>query len=254
MEHDSKRQDRREQDKLQPGDLTEHSPFLRWLDNFWFYNKWKILIGGFFLVVFIIGFVQVLSQDKYDTTVAVACAYRMDTEEREKFSELLAKFCPEDYDGNGEKAVNLRWYEVYSEDEYKEAASEAAAESAASVINSQYNSEEYQNFNAYILTGDSSVVMVSPYLYSILVSGGRLMSVSEVYGDSEFPTGVTEDGYGIYLSQTDFYQYNQAAQPLPDTTILCLLRATISGEAAHEDTYSHSVAMFRALADYQVSE
>lgn len=251
MEHDPKMQ---APDKLQPGDLTERSRVLRWLDNFWFYNKWKIIIGGFFLTVLIIGLVQILGQDKYDTTVAVACAYRMDTEEREKFMELMGRFCPEDYDGNGEKAVNLRWYQVYSEEEYKEAVSEAAAESMYFEVNAKYNSDEYQNFNAYILTGDSSVVMVSPYLYSILADGHRLMPLSEVYGDGELPVGATEDGYGIYLSQTDFYQYNQAAQPLPDTTILCLLRATVSGEASDPDTYSHSVAMFRALADYRVSE
>lgn len=241
-------------DKLEAGDITARSPVLRWLDNIWYHYKWGIIIGVFFISILIVGLVQIFTQEKFDTTVTVACAYRMDREQSEKFRDLLDRMCPEDYDHNGKTAVNLRWYEIYSEEEYNAANEEAEAYSAHFDINRQYNSEEYRNFNSYILTGDCSVLMVSPYLYTLLVEGNRLMSLTEIYKEASLPAGTMADGYGLHLAEMDVYIYNDAMHPLPETTILCLLRPTISGSASNENIYRRSVEIFRAMADYRVLE
>ena len=46
--------------------ITASSPFMRWLDNFWYHHKWKVIIIAFFAIVIIIGVVQMLSKEDSD--------------------------------------------------------------------------------------------------------------------------------------------------------------------------------------------
>ncbi len=242
------------EEKLIPGNVTERSAALQWLDNFWYYHKWKVIVSAFFLTVLVIGLVQIFKRDAYDVTVTLSGSYRMNSEERTAFVSLLNDICPEDYDGDGKKSVNLVEYQVYSEDEYQAEQAKAEAESDRFQINAQYNSNEYENFHQYVITGESSILLVSPYLFEELVASDRLMPMAELYGDDPLPKGTADDGYGIRLADTDFYIYHPAAQVLPDTTIMCFLRATAMGNASHEDQYSRSKATFRAVADWHVLE
>lgn len=240
-------------DKLEARSLTETSSALRWLDNFWYHYKWTCIVAVFFVSVAIVCLVQLLSRPKYDTSMVFATHYRMNNEERADFEDLLNRICPEDFNDDGEKKVNLVVYQVYSEDEYQaEAESYAQVESDRFVLNGKYNNDEIQNFNQYAMTGETSVYIVSPYLYQNLLEGKRLKPLSEVYSNGQLPAGARADGCGIDFAKTDFYMYNPAAQSIPDTAILCVLRPTISGNSSEADTYADELAFFRAIADYRV--
>ena len=78
--------------------------------------------------------------------------------------------------------------------------------------------------------------------------------INELARKSKTPEGLTEDGYGVYLCETDFYRYSPAAQVLPDNLVLCILEPTLFGGSSNEETYRQSVAFFRAMADYRVKE
>ena len=121
-------------------------------------------------------------------------------------------------------------------------------------INRTYNSDEYKNFSNFTLTGETSVYILSPYLYGILRDADRLRPLSEVYTDGSLPTGALSDGYGIALKDTDFYKYNPAAQVYPENAILCLHKPTISGRSKNEARYAEDVAFFKAIADFEVKE
>lgn len=254
------KQPRQDGEKLTPEDLTQTSGAVRWLDNFWYHYKWPVIIGAFFAIVLIIGLVQIFSRPKTDVTLVNAYFYRMNREEREDFEKLLNRFVPEDYDGNGEKAVNLIAYEIFSEEEYYAAKAEAESVAAAESLpvefqlNPKLNADERTNFIQFTSTGECSVYMVSPYLYQILLEGNRLRPLAEVYGGDPLPEGIMEDGCGIRLADTDFYRYSPAAQPIPEDTILCLYRPAIAGNQKNPDAYQHAVAFLRAIADFKVEE
>ena len=241
-------------DKLEAGDITTASPALRWLDNFWYHNKWTFIIVVFFVAVGIICLVQFLSRPEYDTSLVYATHYRMNNEERADFEALLDRICPEDFDGNGEKNVNLVVYQYYSDLEYESEVERFEAESDEFQLNKQYNNDEYNNFNTYTMTGETSVYIISPALYALLMEADRLKPLSEIYPDGNLPKGAMADGYGIALKDTDFYQYNPAAQVLPDTAIICLHRPTLAGRGRNEALYADDMAYFRAIADFTVKE
>ena len=244
----------REPEKLEAGSIVEASPTLKWLYNFWYHYKWPVIIVTFFLTVGIICLVQYLTRPSYDTSITIACPYRMDNEERADFEALMESFVS-DFNGDGDKLVNVMIYQIYSEGEYlAEKESIEAVETGWFDLNRQFNVEEYNNFNRLTMTGENSVYLLSPYLYETLRQANRLKPLSEIYPDGTLPVGAREDGYGINLSETDLYKYYPAAQVLPDSLILCAHRPTLKGAASNEAIYANELTFFRALADYKVLE
>ncbi len=241
-----------DEDKLEPMALTENSTVLRKLDNFWYHYKWTVIVVTFFVVVGIICLVQMLTRPKYDSSVVIATQYRMNSEEYTKFEALVEQLLPQDFDGNGEKNVNIVIYQYYSEAEIAAEEERLEAESDRFAINRQYNKSEYDGFNSYTMTGESSVYIVSPDLYQRLYEGGRLLPLSDLYPDGKLPDGARADGMGIDLKKTDFYQYNSAASVIPDTAILCLHRPIIGGKSNKEEIYEQEKIFFRTLADFRV--
>ena len=247
-------------DKLQAGDIVAASPALRWLDNFWYHNKWTVIVVTFFVAVLLIGIVQMVNRPKYDTSVCLASPYKMNKEERAELEKLMTRICPEDFNGNGEKLINIVEYQIYSEEEFEseaeryEAMTDEAGNPDQFQINRKFNTDEYNNFNNFTMTGETSVYILSPYLYTILVSAERLKPLSEVYTDGTLPEGALPDGFGIALKDTDFYKYNPAAQVYPENAILCLHKPTLAGRSKNEARYAEDVAFFKAIADFEVRE
>ena len=257
---DPQREPRNEGDKPEAGDIVAASPALRWLDNFWYHNKWTVIIVAFFVTVAIIGLTQMLSRPSYDTSICLASPYRMNKDERAEFEKLITRICPEDFNGDGEKLLNIVEYQIFSEEEFEseaeryESMTNEDGEGDQFQINRKFNSDEYKNFSNFTMTGETSVYILSPYLYGILRDADRLKPLSEVYTDGTLPAGALSDGFGIALKDTDFYKYNPAAQIYPENAILCLHKPTISGRSKNEARYAEDVAFFKAIADFEVRE
>ena len=240
-------------ERPEPADIVETSKVMKWLDNFWYHNKWTVIVVTFFLAVLIIGTVQMLSREKYDITLTYGGSYRMNNAERAAFESLLDSLCPDDYDGDGDKNVQYVIYEVYSEQEIMDAKEKAEEEGAQFVLNTKYNQEEFSGFNSFVMTGESSVYIVSPYLYGQLYNGGRLKDLGEIYS-SEKPQGILDDGHGVRLGDTDFYKYNAEAQVLSPDAVIRLLSPTVWGKSHDDEIYAQSVEFFDAIVSFDVIE
>ncbi len=236
-----------EDDKLEAVSLTETSPVMRWLDNFWYHYKWTVIVIVFFVSVAVVGIVQLTTRTQYDSTIVVATHYRMDSAQREAFVHELSRIC-EDYNGDDEVIVNIMQYEIYSEYEYESFSDVYEGQSDHFDFNRKYNSDEFNNFNQYTMTGEASVYILSPYLYETLREADRLLPLSEIYGDEPLPPGARADGFGIDLSETVFYQYNGDIQgALTNSAILCFHRPTVTGNSSKDDHLNNEKAFFRAL-------
>lgn len=250
-------------DKLEAGDIKAASPALRWLDNFWYHYKWTVIVVAFFVTVAVVGITQMVNRPDYDSSVCLASSYRMNKEERADFEALIQRICPEDFTGDGEKLINVVEYQIYSEEEILaemeryEAMTDENGEPDQFQINRKFNKDENDNFFAFTKTFETSVYILSPYLYEEMKNANpsRLKLLSEVYTDGSLPTGAMDDGYGIALSETDFYKYNPAAQVYPANSILCLaVNSEVIGRSSNPELYARDVALFRAIADYEVQE
>lgn len=242
------------EDKLDAEFQVQKSPFLAWLDNFWYHYKWHVIVIVFFVSVIALCVGQFVSKPKYDTNFAIGSWYRMSEDQKSDYAEVINHLLPEDYDGNGSKNVNIMVYQIYSNEDVEEEKKIAEAESEKYFFNTKYNTDEFNNFSQFTMTGECSVFLISPHLYATLSSAERLLPMTELYKDRELPQGVTEDGNGIYISQTDFYNYHPAVQVMPDDMILCILKPMVWGGSSDEASYAKEKAFFCAIADFEVKE
>ena len=75
-------------------------------DNFWFYNKYKMLAIVLTVAVLAVTINQCLSKEKYDCTVVLALKQSVSEEVVSVMEQQLEQFCG-DYDGNGEVNVQV---------------------------------------------------------------------------------------------------------------------------------------------------
>ena len=257
------REPQNEGDKPEAGDILAASPALRKLDNFWYHNKWTVIIAAFFVTVAIICISQMVNRPSYDTSICLASTYRMNKEERADFEKLMARICPEDFNGNGEILINVAEYQIYSKEEIEseeawyESMTNEDGEGDQFQINRKFNSDEYNNFTRFVMSGETTVFIVSPYLYGNLKDGKRLKPLSELYPDGNLPTGALSDGFGVALKDTDFYKYNPAAQIYPENAIICLAQNKdkgLGGRSSNPELYAQDVAFFKAIVEFTVEE
>lgn len=241
------------EEKLEAVPLTQSSKTLRKLDNFWYHYKWTVIVVTFFVAVAVVCLVQLFSRPKYDTSIVLATSYRMDNAEYGELEALMQSLMPKDFDGNGEKKINVVVYQYYSPAEIEQAKAEAERESDLFVINPQYNNSELNAFTNFTMTGETSVCIVSPDVYARLCEKDRVLPLSMIYKAGDMPVGTREDGKGIDLAATDLYKYNPAVAVLPNTSILCILRPSVSGYSSKEKNYEKEKLFFSALADFSVA-
>lgn len=220
-------------------DIISKNKFLTKLDNFWFHYKWPVIIGAFFLIVFIIGVVQIFSREQNDVAVTFAGPAYVSPNQSEEIKAELAKILPEDYSGDGKKIVKFQTYSIYSEDEIA---------SLGGDIDLSQNSTNRSNYDDYLNAGECSIYFISGYLFDNLKTHNRLQSMSDIFGE-ELPEGVTDDGYAVRLKDLPIYEID-AFKALPEDTYVCLTKPYIYGESSKSDTYKQMIEYFKAIVNF----
>ena len=83
--------------------------------NYWYHYKWLTFGVAFFGILGIALILQILFPTKYDTAFSVVSMLPMDTVQDVLSAPLLTEM--QDYDGNGEKLLDLQFYQIPRYDE-----------------------------------------------------------------------------------------------------------------------------------------
>ena len=245
------------EDKIEAGDINiaEKSKFFKWLDNFWYHYKWTLLIAVFFIVVLVVGLVQLFSKTESVATVMYAGPYQLSNDEINAIRNDLTSLLPYDFNGDEKKYITFIEYAVFSEDEIESSNEIYTDENGEYVdmVSPMYNSSKYREYLSYTSTGECSIYFVSEYLYENLKNEERLVPISEVLGDTGEYT-VADGGYGIRLGDTDLYKYFTSLQILPADTVVCLMRPYVWGESSNEEKYEFASSFFKELAEFKINE
>ncbi len=220
--------------------LSSKSKLVGWLDNFWFHYKWPVIIGVFFLIILIIGIVQIVQRDEHDVCVTFAGPANIDPNESLEIQSELAKLVPNDYTGDNKKLAKFTSYSVFTEEDFKG--------ELESTQNTQQNTTNKKNFDDYVNSGECSIFFVSPYFYENFKTHDRLQSMEFILGKDK-ASSLSEDGYGIKLSDLGISDI-EAFDVLPEDTYVCILKPYIYGESSKEDRYSNSIEYFKAIVNF----
>ena len=219
--------------------VTENKLFNK-LQNFWYHNKWTVIIVAFFACVVLVCTLQMINKDKQDVTVLYGTTEYLDAQERAAFLSAVQSLLPEDYDKDGHKTVAMVDYQIFSEQElYEEIETEVDGEMITVKVEkvaTHWNADQYSSMQNAVKTGEYSLCFASPYVYEKLLAGYAV------------------EGKTVRLGDTDFYRYNEALWVLPEDTVVCLLRQYAVGASRKDDIYARSAALYDAIVTYDVQE
>ena len=191
----------------------------QWIENFWYYNKWFVLVGIVFLTLIVIATVQFFTKDEADASLMYAGATILSDDLCDKMIRS-AEDELSDVNGDGKVRVNFKNFVLHSDfDLLKTKGQKIQAR------------EEFKAFSDEILSGDGCILLLDEYFYSELAQNGALVNLYEMY--SELPDSAI-DYFGLRLSQTALYKM-EGFSSLPEDTIVCLKYAPVVGKDSDED-------------------
>ena len=221
--------------------------FLRWLDNYWYHYKWVTIAVAFFVTVFAVCALQMCSQEKEDLVVVYAGRNTLSVDEQNNVSRVLEAIAPRDFDGNGEVLISLNAFGILSQEQVEEKRAETGEDGKPLYVDNSYNSNQFDTYSNYIMTGESSVLFLDPWLYENLVAAGRLKSLEESLG--YVPESACGE-YGVRLGDTQLYSSYSVMRLLHEDTVICLLKPYVAGNSSKEDYYQRELDMFKAIVAY----
>ena len=242
--------DGKQNDKEYTEGISVKSGFLAKLDNFWYHHKWMTLIVGFFIIVGVICTVQMCNKEADDLTVVYAGRNNLTPTEVESISSVLEAIAPSDFNGDGRKSIALSAYNILSKDQINDLQKETDAAGNHPHVDNSYYSSQYQTYNSYIKTGESSILFVEPWEYESLVLSGVLVRLDTVLDN--VPESAFSD-YGIRLGDTDLYSEYGVMKLLPKDTVICIMHIVV-GKSGDEEHFEHEKQMFRAIVNFKAED
>ena len=237
-------------EKIEGGEIVVENRFLRWLDNFWYHNKWTVIVVGFFLIIGVIGFVQCASNKQSDLIVTYTGDYAMSEEERQRLLTVLESLTLKKKDGVGRQSVKLNNYLIYDPEKLKEAFTDEDGELYLMGYNNTLaeSKKSLQAFDSYVGTGDSALYLISEYAYGLRPDLGVMMRPLDTLCGENRPESAYDD-YAIRLADTAFYRYYQGILGfIPKDTLLLMPAKTVFTD---EQDYANYEALWHAIVEFQ---
>ena len=226
--------------KFSDNKIEPQSEFAKKLDNFWYYNKWKVIAAVFIAVALTICIVQCSTRERNDATILYAGAYQSYNAGITSMKAALDEIEPENV---GTLGVGLSVLEIYS-DEYVK---------AHPAVNGQTNSANFQNFTQLLEAGEQSLLIIDSWIYDTIKDRINIRKISDF---AELDEAVLYDERAVWFKKTAFFEkYKDAFDDLPDDTVilLCdysLFRQYTGCSGGKDKNYQKSEILFETILNY----
>lgn len=255
-DHEHENDVRGEDDKLEFRGVRTGAAGERF-ENFWFYNKWKVIIGLFLAIILGISIFQMIEKDTPDIYVMYAGPEYFSagdvTRIREAFRSII-----DDYNGDGERGMSLLTVTCLTNEQMDALREEAVSEGEVLVVNKQENQQNIQRFNMEMFSGESVICLLDPALYEQVREAGGFIPMDELFREDELSDIRLYDSCGVYFNSLKFAEYFSVMGDMPDDTILCIRRiSTMSifkGQKKYERLHEYHVDAFRKMILFEYPE
>lgn len=233
--------------KLSGEGEPKFSDLKKWFENFWYHYKTHTIIGAVALVTLIICVTQIATREESDFHLLYAGPQNIAYRDKAYMQDAVEAIA-DDYNSDGEVVATFSDIVMLSPEERE------AAEENGAVFDNEFIMSSMNEFDQHIMNGETVICLLSPYMYARVPEGGFL-PLAEVL--DEVPEG-THDEYAIYLSKTEFGQYFEGMNDLPEDTLLCVRRlATTSiftGKKKAEKAHAANVELFKKIVEFEAPE
>ena len=226
--------------------------FKKWLDNYWYHNKWPTLIVLLFVIIFAIGFGQIVGEKtNYDVYTLYAGATYLPKETHDSIKTTLSEISVKasENDEQQEKDVNLQMLIYLTEADIEEQRLAAEAQGQDYSFNYLENKNVYDTFMKQLVSGENVIMFLSPYLYDTAERNEALYSVKDILGHSV--PGMTESGKGVKLAESGLLEKYPALGEFPEDTIVCFRQVThamkLIGKSESMDSHKFQLDVAREM-------
>lgn len=227
--------------------------FLGWLDNYWYHYKWPTIVVCFFLIVGLVGGLQMCNRESEDLIILYSGSAALSAKDADDICAVIAGIVNEDFDGDGNKNFAMSKYNILSEEQIREEKKKTDENGKPIFVDTNYYTSQSATYHSYIQTGESSVAFLEPWLYEALIANPdpekvRLQKLSDVLG--YVPDSACGE-YGIRLGDTELYRDYGVMRNMPEDTVICLFKPLWKGgKSSKEEFYAREKKTFIAIVEY----
>ncbi len=187
----------------------EKMTFRQKLDNFWYHNKFAVIVVSVFAVFIIVSTTQMLFKKSPDANLLYIGTASISFTSQDKLQESIATVMKEDYNDDGRRYVDYIELTVLDPEKTQNFDS-------ANVTDRQIDSVAGERFTAELVAGDSMIYLANENYYSMALAQNVLMPLSEIV---DTVPEKARDEYSIYLRDLDIF-YLPGFNKLPGDTIV----------------------------------
>ena len=247
MEH---KQENTGADKLAPAGEPGAKAF-RWLDNFWYHHKWKVIIISFIVFTLTVCIVQYASNEDADMYILYAGPYKFGQTDARAFEAAFSSVI-EDRSGDGLARAELIDIYILSDEQIAGEIARAEAAGESVTVNYEFFANNRTIFDQQILAGDAVICLMDPWLYADVKSAGGFLPLEEALG---FTPENACDEYSIPMADTAFGQYFSVLAGMEPETLLCVRRMStfsfLKGQKRTEEYHAYCLEAFQNIFAFE---
>ena len=197
----------------------------KWLDNFWYHHKWKTIIISFFLIVFIIGFVQCMQKTDADVSILYVGPEVVTGEDYAAMEKSLEGRLDRDYNDDGKITVQFTDRVYLSDAQLKEKEEEAAKDGEALYYDKSAMKNSLDQARQWILSGAMLIAVMDYEVYATFESQKDKLFVPL----SEYLADVPDykyDDYSLNFKDIPYVQFTGAFDTICEDTVIVLIKPT----------------------------
>jgi len=225
---------------------------LPFLENFWYHYKLATIIILAAAIVIGVGVYQYVT--KVTPDIYVMCSGPFFYDNTEPLMKVFTTVMDEDYNGDGEKVVNILHTVRYSPEQIAELERLAEESNQEFEFDYNFNAQEYERFQNEIMVGESIICIMDPSLYAEVSDSGIFISLDEALG---YVPDEAADDFAIYFKDLKFAKYNRIFSKLPDDTVIAVRSRTamqkLKGKKA-EKSHKNHLEVFRNIVEFEYPE
>lgn len=226
---------------------------LKWLDNFWYHNRWLVLIIGFFVVTGIIIAVQFFQKDEYDVLLLYTGPDMPTANEQRDIENAFEQVLREDYNDDGEYTVMMDPLFLMTDEQLKDEKYNLDENGNPILINTSEMVKTKEQYTTQIFAGEVLICLLDPAWYDSAYKRDAFVPLDEIL--DEVPENAYNDS-ALYLSQTGFGQYFTATHVLPEDTLICFRRMSTTtafkDKDSEEERYEFNKQFFKDIVTFSI--
>ncbi len=226
---------------------------VKWLENFWYHNRWIVLIVGFFIIAGSIMIFQLFDRDEYDAMLLYTGPEYPNANEVRELEDAFENVVSEDYNGDGKHTVSLNCVFLMTEEQLEDDKYLYDEEGNPIYINTSDMVKTKQQFSTQMFVGEALICLLDPNWYEFAKEQDAFVPLDELL--ETVPEG-SYDEAALYLRDTEFGKYFTAVNALPEDTLICFRRmptaTSLKDKKAEEKRYEYNKQLFIDILEFSI--